>query len=113
MLEWLCKQLIKLNKMEPMLKFHDGLYARWELKIPVDITKIYETATGKMIRNRTLRKFIDSLGLYEWISIELKNKTLEVIDDAICWGFEEKEASRIMTVEKNKEGRYIYHDEED
>jgi len=106
-LEWLCEQLIKYNKMEIMNDKYDGLHASWELDIPIDITKVFDSKSRKKIRNKILLKFLESLDIYEWISISLENQTMEVIDDAICWGFE-KDNGPIMTVEKKKDGTYLY-----
>ena len=111
-LEWLCKRLIKFNNMEIIDNKYDRLNACWRLNILIDITRIYDSDSGRIVRNRALKKFIESLGLYEWIIISLENKKMVVDDDAICWGFEGEDEDvkglGIMTIEKDKNGNYIY-----
>ena len=112
-LEYLCEKLIKTYRKDIMDDTYDKLNAEWELHIPVDLKGIYDVNSGRFVRNKALKKFITSLGLYEWIVIRLENKRMVVDDDAICWGFNKDEQTGegkgIMTVEKDSNGKYVYN----
>ena len=102
---------VKLNMRDLLNENNNVLRAGWELDIPIDTTCIYDSKSRKIIRNKTLKKFIESLEIYEWITINLENKTIKVEDDAICWGFKKQENSGgkgIMSIEKDKNGNHIY-----